>query len=216
MTQSLQILQVILFGVPTLTLMGIGAVILLRSVSIVDRRVFLGVFIPLLLANTLSILQGETGLQMNWRAWLILIADLALIVGAVRVSRGFQVYGLASEVVERILEEALIKQGFVVDIHSGEKRDLWGRVRENRILTAHTDEQKYSLSISSGFNEVLLRGDQQGDERYTRQILPVLKGQQVPYDFKAHAVGVLYIVLALVFAVLAWIFFFEPRLLLTE
>ena len=216
MTQTLQILQVVLFAIPTLTLLGIGAAILLRSVSIVDRRVFLGVFIPLLLANTLSILQSETRLQMNWRAWLILVADLALIAGAVWASRGFQVYGLKADDVERILGEALVKQGFAVDIHSGEARDLWGRVREARFLTAHTDQQKQSFSITPRFNEVLLRGDQRHDERYLRQALPVIKGQQVPYDFKAHTVGVLYIILALVFAVLAWIFFFEPRLILTE
>lgn len=216
MTQVLQTLQVALFALPTLTLMVIGIVILRRSVSIVDRRWFLAVLIPLLLANTLSIAAENGQLRLDWRTWLILAADVILISGAVWLSRGFQVYGLDLRQVEHILTDSLHTQGFSVSASSAEKQDLWGRTKNARLLTAVKAEQTHLFWVTSRFNEVLVLPERSPDANLFRRVLPALRAAQVPYDFKAHAVGVLYIVLALVFAVLSWIFFFEPRFILIE
>lgn len=215
MTQIVQVVQVILFVIPSLALLAIGFMILSRSVSILDRRLYLTVLIPLLLANTLTIFDSE-GLRFGWRAWLILFADIILIAGAVLVSRGFQVYGLNADLTETILVEEFTQQGFSTGTHTAEKRDLWGRTRDTRILTIEKATERHQFSITARFNEVSLSAQHRSGQQHLQQALPVLLKQEVAYEFKAHAVGVLYIVLALVFAVLTWIFFFEPRLLLLE
>lgn len=215
MMQTLQILQVILFSIPILTLLAIGVTILFRPVSILNRGWFLVVLIPLLLANSLTILASRSGnVHMDWRAWLILGADLVLIAGAVWFSRGLIIYGLTPETVERIVAEGLSQIGFSVDTHSTEKRDLFGRTRDARLLTAEQAGQTVLLWITARFYEVLLRPEHHQGTKFLRNALPALREEMVPYDFKTHAVGVLYIVLALVFAILTWIFFFEPRFIL--
>lgn len=216
MTHTLQILHVILFGIPILALLGIGTLILHRSVSIVNRRWFLVVFIPLLLSNILAFFAENGQLRTDWRTWLILGADLALILGAIWVACGFQVYGLSAEVIEKVITEVLHQQGFTVKAHSAEKRDIWGRARDARRLTAVNSDQTHIFWITERFNEVLIRAERASDTKILRLALPALRELKVVYEFKAHAVGVLYIVLALVFAVLTWIFFFEPRLILPE
>lgn len=213
--QILQILQVILFSIPTLTLLGIGVVILSRSVSIVDRRIYLVVFIPLLLANTLVLFEGN-GVDFNWRTWLILGADLALIIGAIWLSRGFQVYGLSAETIVNVLINAFRQHDYSVETRITEKRDLWGRTRDACILTVQKVDEEISLWIITRFNEVSIRTQQRAQTEYLHQALPSLRQKEAPYEFKSHAMGVLYIVIALVFAVLTWIFFFEPRLILVE
>lgn len=213
--QIFQILQVTLFALSTLTLLGIGILILSRAVSIVDRRIYLLVFIPLLLANTLALFEGNE-VRFNWRTWLILGADLVLIVGAILLSRGFQVYGLNTEMVVDILTETFRQQGYTVKTKAAEKRDLWGRTRDACVLTAQKLDEELLFWIITRYNEVAIRAQQRSHTKYLRDTLPALSQQKVPYDFKSHAVGVLYIILALVFAVLTWIFFFEPRLILIE
>jgi hypothetical protein len=215
MLQTLQILQVILFSIPVLALLAIGILILSRSVNIIDQRIFLVVFIPLLLANTLAILEGD-GLRLDWRAWLILIADLVLITGAVWLLHGFQVYGLKAERVETVLAETFRQQGFTVNTSSTEKRDLWGKTREACLLTVENGDMRHQVSITARFNEVFIRAEQRSSGMILRPALPALKLEIVPYEFKAHSVGILYIILALVFALLTWIFFFEPRFILIE
>lgn len=216
MIHTIQSLQVILFAVPVVALLAIGGVILHRPVSIVDRRGFLVILIPLLLANTLAILAGRGELHMDWRTWLILGADLVLIAGAVRFSRGFQVYGLTPETVEQILVNVLREKGFTVETVSTEKRDLWGKTRNAHLLSAGKAGQMHRFWLTARFNEVLIRAERWADTKHLHQALPALRVEKVSYDFKAHAVGVLYIVLALVFAVLVWIFFFEPRFILID
>ncbi|MBW6465313.1 MAG: hypothetical protein K0B06_02270 [Brevefilum sp.] len=215
MIETLQILQVILFSIPPIALLVVGIMILSRSVSIIDQRIFLAAFIPLLLANTLAILEGD-GLRLDWRAWLILAADLVLITGAVWVLRGYQVYGLKAETVETVVTEAFQQQGFTIETHSEEKRDLWGRARDACLLTAENEDGRHQVWITSRFNEVFIRTEQRTSGKILRSILPALQGDTVPYEFKSHAVGILYIVLAIVFALLTWIFFFEPRFILIE
>ena len=213
--QILQVLQVTLFSFPTLALLVIGVLILSRSVSIIDRRIYLVVFIPLLLANTLVLFEGN-GIRFFWRTWLIVGADLVLILGIVWFSHGFQVYGLTAETVVTVLANAFRQQGYTVKAKVTEKRDVWGRTRDAYLLTAHRTGEAYPFWIISRFNEVFIRAKKRADTRHLHQALPALRQQDVPYDFKAHAVGVLYIVLALVFTVLTYIFFFEPRLILIE
>ncbi len=213
--QILQILQLIFFGISTLTLLGIGIVILSRTVSIVDRRIFMVVFIPLLLANTLALLEGD-GIFFNWRTWLILGVDLVLIIALLWFSHGFQVYGLDFETVINVLAEALRQQGYTVETRAAQKRDLWGRDREACILTAQNGDKKYPVWIVSRFNEVSIRTQHRRDSGLLHPVVPVLQQQKVAYDFKDHAAGLLYIVLAVVLAVLSWIVFFEPRLILIE
>jgi hypothetical protein len=216
MLQTLQVLQVILFAIPVLTLLAIGVLILARAVSIVDRRWFLLVLISLLLANTLSILSVIRQFSMDWRTWLILAADLVLIVGGIWLARGYQVYGLNTETVEQVLTEVLQQQGFTIEMSNLKKQDLWGRTRDARLLRAKKEDHTHDFWITARFNEVLIQSEHASDTKPLYQALPVLRETKVPYEFKAHAVGVLYIVLAVVFAVLAWIFFFEPRLILIE
>ncbi|MFU8827555.1 MAG: hypothetical protein ACNA70_08700 [Brevefilum sp.] len=216
MTQTLQVLQVFLFAIPILTLAAVGIAILYRAVSIINRRWFLAVLIPFLLANTLTIIIEPAQGTLDWRTWLILGANLVLILGAMWASHGFQVYGLDAQVVEQVLAKALKEQGFNVSIHSQEKQDLWGRSRDTRILTALKADHVHRFWVTTRFNEVLMRSANISDTKYLRSSLPVLQGKKVTYDFKAHAAGVLYIVLALVLGVLTWIFFFEPRFILID
>ena len=215
MIEKLQILQVILFSIPSLALLAIGILILSRSVSIINQRIFLAVFIPLLLANTLAILEGD-GLRLDWRAWLILVADLVLITGAVLIMRGFQVYGLEAETVESVLAEALGKQGFTVISRHEEKRDLWGKTRGACLLTVENGDMHHQVWITERFNEVFIRVEQRSSGKILRPALLALRDETVPYEFTAHAVGLLYIILAIVFALLTWIFFFEPRFILID
>lgn len=215
MIETLQILQVILFSIPVVVLLVIGIMILARSVSIIDQRIFLAVFIPLLVANTLAIFEGNS-LRLDWRAWLILAADLVLITGAVWLLHGVQVYGLKAETVETVLAEAFRQQGFTVETRQAEKRDLWGRTREASLLTVENADMRHYIWITARFNEVFIRPEHLSSRNILHQALPALQGEKVPYEFKAHAVGILYIILALVFALLTWIFFFEPRFILID
>jgi hypothetical protein len=216
MTQTLQALQVILFCIPILALLVIGVVILHRSVSIVDRRWFMAVLVPLLIANLLTIFTGIGQVNPNWRTWLMLGANAILLIGLLWVTHGFQIYGLPVETVEQVLTHFLQQQGFTVDKRSAEKRDLWGRTRDARRLLAEKDELTHVFWVTQHFNEVLVRAERKTDSRILQQSLPTLREVQIPYDFKAHAVGVLFIIVALVFTVLTWIFFFEPRFILIE
>jgi len=213
--QLFQFLQVIFFSVSILTLVGIGVIILSRAVSTVDRRIFMVVFIPLLLANTLALFDGE-GFFFNWRTWLILGADLVLIIAILWFSHGFQVYGLDPDTVTHVMSETLRQQGYTVETNAAQKHDIWGRSRDACILTAHKGDNEYPVWIVNRFNEVSIRTKQRGDARILHPVVTALHQQKVPYDFKDHAAGLLYIVLAVVLAVLSWIFFFEPRLILIE
>ena len=213
--QVFQTLQVILFSIPVLTLLGIGVIILSRAVSIVDRRIFMVVFIPLLLANTLALFEGD-GIFFNWRIWLILGADLVIIIAILWFSHGFQVYGLKPEMVVDVMSETLRQQGYAVETRVAQKRDLWGRTRDACILTALKGDNKYPVWIITRFNEVSIRTQQRRDSGILHPVVTALHQQKVPYDFKDHAAGLLYIVLAVVLAVMSWIFFFEPRLILVE
>ncbi len=217
MTQTLQILQLILFSIPILALLGIGGKILKKTVSIINRRWFLCVFLPLLLANPLIILESysieDSLIPADWRLWLILITDLALIVGITWVFRGFMVIGLNQSEVKNIIFCGLQDRGHKVKSHTGKKQVLLGRVWNALILTISTNGHQEDIWITEGFNEVLIRVDSSAGLGILKHVLPALRTEEKPSNFKARTLGFLYIVLAVVFAVLSWILFFEPRLI---
>jgi len=220
LTQILQIMQLILFSLPIIALLGIGVVILLRPVSILSRRWTLAVFLPLLVANPLALLENNylaTSFDtLDWRIGLILVADIVLVVGAFWISQGFMVYGITAPDAEEMLVRTLEEQGLVIEVHSGEKQVLGGRVWHARILSVTTEGRTEDIWITERYNEILIRADSRVGLGILKKGLPSLRKSTRHYDFKAHAMGILYIILAIVFAVLSWIFFFEPRFILID
>ena len=73
---------------------------------------------------------------------------------------------------------------------------------------------KEKIWVIERFYEVVLRASSQQGVCLVRQLLPELRQVEQPYDFRRHAVGILYMLLGVVLAVFGWIFFFEPRLIL--
>ncbi len=219
MTQTLQIIQLVLFILPILTLFGMGGVILLKSVTIINRRWFLLIFLPLLFANPLAILENtlaNPSRTVDWRLWLILTADLALAVWLLLSFRGFMVYGLDSNETVELLKDLFQGQGLEVHLQAGKKRLLWGKTWDAKALTIDSQGQKKDIWIIERFHEVLVHTDSKVGLTRLKEILPSLRKIERPYAFKSHAMGVLYLVLGVVLAVLSWIFFFEPRLILIE
>lgn len=220
MTQTLQTLQLILFAVPVVVLIGLGVVILIRPVSVISRRWFLAVFLPILLANPLALL--EDNLQVGgpavfgWRFWVILIADLAMVVWIVYSFKGFTVYGLTQEEVLTHLTAMLTEQDRSVTTRQGERPSLMGKAREGRVLSFEYEGGIEEIWIAEQYHEVHIRAASAQGRRFLRGAFASLRKVQKPYNFSWHAMGVLYIILAVVFAVFSWIFFFEPRLILIE
>lgn len=219
MTQTLQIIQLVLFILPILALFGMGGVILLKSVSIINRRWFLLIFLPLLFANPLAILENtlaEPSKAADWRLWTILMADLALGVWILHSFRGFMVYGVDAAETVQLLKGQFQDQGFEVHLGIGKKRLLWGKTWDAKVLTLDLQGLKKEIWVIERFQEVLVSTDSKFGLTHLKQILPALRRVERPYGFKSHAIGVLYLVLGVVLAVLSWIFFFEPRLILIE
>lgn len=212
---TLQLLQVFLFSISIITLLGIGVLILVRAVSIINRRVFIILLIPFLLANSVALIESES-IFINWRTWLILGSNLVLSVGVIWYAHGLQVYGLCPEAIQMVVLEVFNQQGYTVDASTTKKRDFWGKTRDACMLTLQKGELQHQIWIVNRFNEVSIRTLRQHDSGILQSVIAPLKNQNVPYDFKAHASGILFIVLALVLAVLSWAFFFEPRLILGQ
>lgn len=220
LTQTIQILQLILFIIPGIVLIAMGVVILVKPVSVIDRRWYWAVFFPLLLANPLALIENSPiwpGIgPINWRVWLILAADIFLVIWIILTFRGYMVFGMNAGETQTLLEEALQSMGYMVKMRTGEKRALWGRTWEARILDVSRAGQSTEIWISERFNEVILRSDTAAGRAVLKAALPSLRQAEKPYNFKDHAMGILFIILAVVFAVLGWIFFFEPRLIFIE
>jgi len=219
-TETLQTLQLTLFAIPVVVLIALGVVILIRPVSVISRRWFLAVFLPILLANPLALL--EDNLQVGgpavfgWRFWVILVADLAMVAWIVYSFRGFTVYGLTKEEVLTHLTAVLTEQGRSVTTRQGERSSLMGKAREGRVLSFEYEGGVEEIWIAEHFYEVHIRAESAAGRRYLRGAFASLRKMQKSYNFSRHAMGVLYIILAVVFAVFSWIFFFEPRLILIE
>ncbi len=218
LTHIFQAVQLILFILPILALLGIGLKILLAPISILNQRWYLAVFFPLLLANTLVIVENlfnnEVATAGDWRLLLIVIADFALLVGFVLYFRGILVYGMTLDAIEIALKSAFDQQGYETSVGHGEKKFLWERIRDARILSMEKAGHKEVLWLTERFKEVLIRADTRAGLALFQSVLPELRTVEQSYEIKDHATGVLYLMLAIIFAVLTWIFFFEPRFIL--
>jgi hypothetical protein len=221
MILTLKILQVSLFAVPVVALIVLGLVILLRPVAVINRRWLLLTFLPLLVANLLAAVVGDTqngiALLPDWRFWAMVVVDVALAVGISIWLRGVALYGLPLATAEALCKEALEAQGYSVTARIDEKRTLLTTVPQATILTVTIEgrEEEFWLTLRAG--EVVVRTDSQRGMALLRQkVLPALRDHQTPYVFQAHAMGVLYLVLAVVLLTFGWIYFFEPRLVLVE
>lgn len=210
----------ILFIIPGVVLITMGVVILAKPVSVIDRRWYWAVFLPLLLANPLALIENSPiwpGIgPVNWRVWLILAADIFLVVWIILAFRGYMIFGVNVGEVHSTLKDALESMGCEVKIRTGEKRALWGRAWEAQILDVSRSGQSAEIWMTERFNEVVVHADQRSDRPLLKTVLPSLRQLEKPYFFKDHAMGILFIVLAVVFAVVGWIFFFEPRLIFIE
>lgn len=220
MTESIQVLQLILFIIPGVVLVTMGVVILAKSVSVINRRWYWAVFLPLLLANPLALIENSPiwpGIgPVNWRVWLILAADIFLVVWIILTFRGYMVFGVNVGETQSTLKETLESMGYEVKIRTGEKRVLWGRAWEAHIMDVSRSGQSVEIWMTERFNEMVVRAETTSGRRLLQAALPSLRQLEKPYLFKDHVMGILFIVLAVVFAVLGWIFFFEPRLIFIE
>jgi len=220
LSQPIQILQVILFLIPILSLFVIGGLILIKPVCLIHRRWFLVVFLPLLIANLLAILQNylmiDGSAAIDWQLWLILTADLLLIMVITWTFRGWSVYGLDGDKVQDLVLGYLQSQGLDFDVDDGEISTLFGRISDARLINVHWMGKDVVIQIGERFNEVSIRTGTPRGACFLKGALSKIRCAQTIYAFKRHAVGILYIVLGAVFAVLSWIFFFEPRILLIE
>ncbi len=212
MTDPLQTLQLALFGLSILTLLTFGTLILARPVNVINRRWYLAVLLPLLLANPLAVLEEEALLTVSWtvdwRTWLVLAASIGLLIYFVVTLRGMVVYGLSLESVEEQLTAAWQAQGFTVTAQAGENQ------AESRMLMVEFDGASAEIVLSARFREVRIQPGSAAGQNTLRQALPALRDSEAAEGVTFHMAGVLYIVLAVVFAVMSWIFFFEPRLVL--
>ena len=220
MTQIIQVLQLILFIIPGVVLIIMGIVILAKPVSVIDRRWYWAVFLPLLLANPLALIENSPiwpGIgPVTWRVWLILAADIFLVVWIILAFRGYLVFGVNVGETQSTLKEAFESMGCEVKVRTGEKRSMWGTAWEAQIMDVSQPGQSAEIWMTERFNEVVVRADTKSGRLLLKTVLPSLRQLEKPYRFKDHAMGVLFIVLAVVFAVLGWIFFFEPRLIFIE
>ena len=221
MILTLQILQVSLFSVPVIVLIVLGLVILLRPVAVINRRWLLLTFLPLLVANLLAAVVGDTqngiDLLSDWRFWAMVVVDAVLAVGIGFWLRGVALYGLSMATAEALCKEALEAQGYSVTARIGEKRTLLTTVPQATILAVTIEGREEEFWLIHRAGEVVARTDsRRGMSLLRRNVLPILRSHQTPYVFQAHAMGVLYLVLAVMLLTFGWIYFFEPRLALVE
>ena len=221
MVMTLQILQVSLFSIPILVLVILGLVILLRPVAVINRRWMLLTFLPLLLANLLAVVMGDTqneiAILLDWRFWAIVAVDMVLAVGISIWLRGVALYGLELTRAKKLCREAIEAKGYTVSPKTGEKQSLLNTVPQASILSVTIEGREEDIWLTSRAGEVVIRADsRRGMSLLKQDVLPALRKVQTPYMFQAHAMGVLYLVLAVVLLVFGWIYFFEPRLLLVE
>jgi hypothetical protein len=220
MTITLQIVQVSLFAIPILVLVALGWMILRLPVTVMNRRWLLMTFVPLLLANLAAIVMNDSqnAIQVlaDGRFWLIAAVDVALTVGIYLWLRGYSVYGLTLTQAETACREALEAQGLDVSVRVGEKRALLVTAPQATIFTVTLADGEEELWLTARAGEVVLRADSQCGMALLKDLLPSLRAYPAEYHFKAHSMGVLYLVLAVVLLVFGWIYFFEPRLILVE
>ena len=220
MLQLLQTLQIILFTISIVGWFILGLLILVNSVLVLHRRMFLLIFLPILAANPLALFEElalpAENASLDWRVWAILVVDLALAVAGYWLLTGWEVYGLSERETEGALKTWCEALGWELDSQSAERKTLWGGNSMGIRLTLLRKGQPLVLWLLGGANETRIEGETPKARECIRQMLPALRRVEKPYRVKEHLTGALYIVLAVVLAVLAWIFFFEPRLILID
>ena len=220
MLETLQILQISFFAVTVLGLFILGLLILVKSVLIFRRRLFLLIFLPLLLANPLALFEEFALIQgtpsPDWRLWLTLMVDLGLIAAGVWLLSGWLVYGLSEEEAADVFQAWFEAQGWELNHQPHIRNTWWGGSHQAQRFQASRDDQNLTFWLLSQGSEVRLQGETREAKIILREALPALRQVDRPYHFQEHLTGILYIVLAVVLAVLGWIFFFEPRLILIE
>lgn len=220
MRETIQVLQVILFAIPVAALWMMGILLILRPVNIINRRWGLLIFMPLLAANVLAVLENylssEQGVMLGWEVWLILGVDLVLGVVFWLNSRGFLVYGITAGALEEALTGLYREKGASAAPRLEEERLFLDGRRTARILTVEKGHQIAEIKITERFNETVIQAQSKEGREMLKSVFPMLRRMANGSRTKSRAVGVLYLVLGLVFSVLSWIFFFEPRLFLIE
>jgi hypothetical protein len=218
MLQFLQILQISLFILTVLGLILLGLLILIKPVLIFHRRLYILVFLPLLLANLLALFEGcallEETPSLDWRLWLVLAFDLGLLAAGFGLLKGWLVYGLTEDAAADALQAWFTAQNWEVNPHPGVRNTWWGGKRQALCIQVEGEDQTDLFWVLSQGSEVRLQGETRQSEKRLAKALPALRRIERPYHLQDHLSGVLYIVLAVVLVVLGWIFFFEPRLIL--
>ena len=191
--------------------------ILVRPICIINRRWYLAVIAPLLLANPLVILENtlrsEGASSVGWRFWMVLVVDILLLVGITWQFRGYLVYGLSALESEDLLTQAFTKKGLEVQKNIGVKSSLLGWAGDAVVLTLTQEGQPVDIWISERYREVLLQADTKNSYHLLKSTLSPLREKDQPYRIHAHIMGILFIIFAFVLAVMLWIFFFEPKLI---
>ncbi len=217
MAQTLAALQIGLFSLPVLSLIGLGIMILVKPVNVINRRWYLAVIAPLLLANPLVLLENtlrsESAISLGWRFWSVLVVDILILGGIAWLFRGYLVYGLSASEVEEILMYAFKAQGLDVQKNIGVKSSLLGWTGDAHVLTVMDQGQPADIWISERYREVLLQTDTTRGDHLLKAELSSLRGTDQPYQINAHMMGILFIIFAIVLAVMLWILFFEPKLI---
>ncbi len=132
------------------------------------------------------------------------------------VSRGFLVFGLSTGELEEVLTEGCREMGMQVTANEEEETLLLGGEETVHILHIEGGQETMEIKIRNRFNEITIQVEPRAETGRLRGIFPLLKDAKVASKCRSRATGVLYLILGLVFAVLGWIFFFEPRLILLE
>lgn len=217
MARTLQIIQIGLFSLPIISLLGLGVSILAKPIVVIDRRWYLAVIIPLLLANPLILMENvaisESVPTPGWRFWLVLVVDVLLLVGSIWKLRGFLIYGMTATDVEATLIHAFTEKGMQVSRNMGVKNSLLGWGGTAQVLTVDGEEGSIDIWVTDRFKEVLLQADSKDGYMLIKSGLSAIRQKDQPYQINAHIMGLLYLIFALVLTVMMWIFFFEPKLI---
>ena len=217
MSETIQTAQLILFAIPVVALAGVGLAILLKPVVVLRRRWMLLVLLPLLLANTLAVWESGDDVAANGWFWLVAAVDLGLSVAMALALRGYEVYGLDQAELEAGLCDGLEALGlFSWQAEVMEKRLFWETVPDAMRVTSQMAAGPAVFWVIPHSGNFQLLGETWVDRLLLEPVGEALGKASAAYVFKRHAIGVLYLVLALVFAVFSWIFFFEPRLILID
>jgi hypothetical protein len=217
--EIIQVLQIVLFTIPVAALWAMGFLLLLRPVNILHRRWRLLVLIPLLAANLLAALENnlysDAGFTVGWGFWLVLGIDLVLGMGLWLTSSGFLIFGLSAQEVEAAITAGCREVGMRVT--SSQREELLFLGGREAVSQLHIEgDQNVDIRIRARLNEIIVQAESTVGRQLLRDLFPLLQGAKANPTSNSRATGVLYLVLGLVFAVLGWIFFFEPRLILIE